>query len=391
MPMLPVTRRTPLAWKNLVHDRRRFLLAVGGIGFAVLLMCMQLSFQRALFDSTLALIDKLNADLVITSEAKYTIIVREPFTRRRLFQALASPLVADAWPMYIETTQSLVINPETGEGLPIRVLAFDPGHPVLNIPEVAEHVQELRLPQTALYDRKSKPEYGPIRAHGPPIKLANHSVQVVGYFSLGTDFANDGNMIVSDVNYRTLFVVHGAGENVLGDVDVGVVKLKPGVDPSRAKQDLVGRLPNDVTVRTKEEFKTMERHFWETSTPIGYIFWLGTTMGFVVGVVICYQVLYADIDDHMAEFATLKAMGYPNIYFVGVVLQEAVLLAVLGLVPGILVSMVLCGLVTAATGLLVAVGESTALLVLALSVMMCVVSGCLAMRKLMSSDPAELF
>ena len=58
-------------------------------------------------------------------------------------------------------------------------------------------------------------------------------------------------------------------------------------------------------------------------------------MGLVVGMIIVYQILFADIADHLAEYATLKAMGYTNRYLAAVVLMEATILAVVGFVPGV--------------------------------------------------------
>jgi putative ABC transport system permease protein len=383
--------RTPLAWKNLTYDLRRLALAVAGVGFAVLLMCMELSFREALFDSTLALIRKLDAQLIITSAAKYTIIVREPFARRRLFQALGCEGVEAADGLEIETQLSLLKNLDTGEDQPIRVLAFDPDDHVLNIEAVERRIDQLRLPDTALFDRKSKSSYGVAPPYDEPLELAGRRIKVVGDFELGTDFANDGNMIVSDLNYHRLFPERDAGEDGMAEVDIGVVKTKSGADVHATRERLRRQLPDDVTIFTKQEFEDQERRFWQTATPIGYIFWLGTMMGFVVGIVICYQILYADIADHMAEFATLKAMGYGNAYFIGLVLQEAVILSLLGFVPGVAVSELLCQFVAGMTGLLVRVSEPTLLSVLVLSLGMCIASGCLAMRKLMSADPAELF
>jgi len=383
--------RTPLAWKNLTYDLRRLALAVGGVGFAVLLMCMELSFREALFDSTLALIRKLDGDLIITSSAKYTLLVREPFARRRLYQALGCQGVAAAAGLDIETQLSLLKNLTTGEDQPIRVLAFDPDDRVLKIPDVPRHLEQLRMPDTVLYDRKSKSSYGVLPPYDEPLELAKRKITIVGEFELGTDFANDGNLIMSDVNYHKIFPQRNAGPDGMAEVEVGVVKVEQGADPLATRDRLRRLLPDDVTVFAKQEFEDQEKHFWQTATPIGYIFWLGTMMGFVVGIVICYQILYADIADHMAEFATLKAMGYGSRYFIGVVLQEAVILSFLGFLPGVAVSGLLCQFVARATGLLVRVSPPTLASVLALSLGMCIASGCLAMRKLMSADPAELF
>ena len=383
--------RTPLAWKNLTYDLRRLALAVGGVGFAVLLMCMELSFREALFDSTLALIRTLDGELIITSTAKYTLIVREPFARRRLLQALGCEGVASAGGLEIETQLSLLKNLTTGEDQPIRLLAFDPDDRVLNIPAVDRHMAQLRLPDAALFDVKSKSSYGVTPPYNQRLELGGRKIKLVGEFELGTDFANDGNLIMSDLNYHKLFPERNVGADGMAETEIGVVKLKPGADALATRDRLQRQLPDDVTVFTKQEFEDQEKRFWQTATPIGYVFWLGTMMGFIVGIVICYQILYSDIADHMAEFATLKAMGYANRYFIGVVLQEAVILSFLGFLPGVAVSEALCKFVAGATGLLARVSVMTLTQVLFLSLGMCIASGCLAMRKLMSADPAELF
>ncbi len=157
---------------------------------------------------------------------------------------------------------------------------------------------------------------------------------------------------MSTDNYATYFGIPGQADGGLGEVDVGLVKVAPGSSVAEVQTELQRALPEDVRVMTKQQFIDQELRFWRDSTPIGFVFGLGTVMGFLVGVVICYQVLYADIDDHMAEFATLKAMGYRNRYFVGVVLQEALLLSVLGFLPGVLVSAALYAGLEWATGLL---------------------------------------
>lgn len=382
--------RTPLAWRNLTYDLKRLALALAGIGFAVLLMSMELSFRQALFDSTVAVIRKTNADLILTSAAKYTIVVRETFDKRRLIQALGCDGVASADPLYIETRFAIVKNKQTGEGQPIRVLAFDPDHPVFALPQVNALLRQLKLSDKVLFDVRSKPQYGEI-SPGKTIELAQRQAEVIGEFALGTDFTNDGNLITSDLTYRQLFPERAAGNDPLDDVDLGILRLKPGRDARQVQRELERLLPSDVIIFTKDEFEEQERRFWETSTPIGYVFWLGTLMGFIVGTVICYQILYADIADHLPEFATLKAMGYGNGYFAGVVLKEALFLSVLGFVPGIVVSQLICELVADLTGLLVSVHLGIAITVLVLSIAMCMVSGFMTMRRVMALDPADLF
>ena len=197
-----LTNRIPLAWKNLVHQPRRLLIAVCGIGFAVVLMFMQLGFRNALFDSTVALHRRMNADLVLTSAARYTVSVKETFSRRRLAQARGCAAIESAWPLYIETAQSIWKNPASGQGHPIRVLAYDPAEPVLLLPGF--DASAVAASGTLAVDRRSKGDYGTPQI-GDKIELSDHATRITSTFELGTDFANDGNVIMSDQQYRDYF------------------------------------------------------------------------------------------------------------------------------------------------------------------------------------------
>jgi len=114
-------------------------------------------------------------------------------------------------------------------------------------------------------------------------------------------------------------------------------------------------------------------------------------MGFVVGIVVVYQILYTDVSDHLAEYATLKAMGYTDGYLLMVVFQEAMILAVLGFIPGFLVSHGLYVLTQAATRLPIAMTWGRATTVFTMTVVMCFVAGAVAVRRLQAADPADIF
>ncbi|MFM7790148.1 MAG: FtsX-like permease family protein, partial [Microcystis panniformis] len=131
--------------------------------------------------------------------------------------------------------------------------------------------------------------------------------------------------------------------------------------------------------------------YWANGTAIGFIFGLGAVVGFIVGIVIVYQILYSDVTDHLPEYATLKAMGYGDWYLVGVLMQEALLLAVLGYIPGFIVSLGVYHLASSATLLPIVMTTARAIEVLILTVIMCIASGIVAMGKLRTADPADIF
>ena len=114
-------------------------------------------------------------------------------------------------------------------------------------------------------------------------------------------------------------------------------------------------------------------------------------MGFIVGVVVVNQVLYSDVNDHLAEYATLKAMGYGDQKLLMVVFQEGVLLAVLGFIPGFGVSIGMYGLLGNLTRIPVAMTLGVAVQVLTATLCMCLISAAVSIRKLQSADPADVF
>jgi len=384
-------RYTFLAWFNLTHEPRRLVTALAGVAFAVLLMFIFLGFKNALYDSQIQLIKILNADIVVINSIKDNMFVPEQFALRRLYQARAFEGVEAAYPLYTNTADWK--NPITKEIRPLRVLAFNPHDPVLLVPGVLENLDALQLPWTVLIDEQARPEVGPKQA-GIVTELMEQQVRVVGTFSIGTDFAaGNGNVIMSDQNFLRYFARLGPEEDsrTLNTVDVGLIKVTPGTDVAALVNTLREQLPKDVRVLTKAEFAQQELTYWQQNTNIGFVFGLLTSMSFVVGIILVYQILYTDVADHWAEYATLKAMGYSRLHLLGVVMQEAVILAVLGFIPGTIVSLGLYDLASDATGLLMQMTPERSLHIFLITLVMCLISGMIAVRKVLQTDPAEVF
>jgi putative ABC transport system permease protein len=387
--------RVPLAWHNLTYDRRRLGACVAGVAFAVFLMFVEMGFWNALLDASAELIRRLNGELVIASKARYALIAREPFTRRRLAQARAVPGVRAAFAVYVEYAASFwkdvtAARQEAPNSHPIRVIAFDPTEPVLRLPAVLEHGRELEEMGTVLLDVKSKREYG-ARTAGIERELGGRKVRVAATFALGTDFTTNGNVIMGDQTFARLFPNALDPAETLGMADLGVVQVEPGADPRAVRDRLRRDLPDDVAVYTREEFARHEMAYWQTATPIGFVFGLGLCMGLLVGGVICYQVIASDVSDHLAEFATLKAMGYGDGYLRRVVLHEALWLSLLGFGPGLVLAGLLYWGLGAWVGLPMRLTAARALLVFLLAAATCVLSGVLALRRVRAADPAEVF
>jgi putative ABC transport system permease protein len=382
-------RKTPLAWLQVSRERNRLLVAMAGIAFADMLMFMQLGFQRALFDSNTQLHRSLNTDLVLISPQARNIVNLTSFPRRRLYQSLSIPGVAAAMPLYTDFVDWK--NPQTQIKTSILLMGIDPNQAVFNIPGIEQHRQQLQMPDTILFDDGSRGDYLQTIAalkqgQKVPTEVGGRKVNIIALFTSGASFAADGNVVTSDLNFQRIFP-----QRRISQVSAGLITLEPGADPVLTAAALRANLPNDVRVLSKAEFAQFEEKYWAENTPIGFIFTLGTGIGFIVGVVIVYQILSSDVADHLSEYATLKAMGYKDGYLLSVVFQEALILAILGFIPGSAIATGLYALTRGATALPLFMTLERTITVLVLTIIMCMLSGMVAMRKLRSADPAEIF
>ena len=384
--------KIPLAWLQLTKEKVRLLVALAGIGFADILMFMQLGFRDALFESAITFHKNLRGDIFLISSQSTALIAMKSFSQRRLYQAMAFEGVESITPVYLGF--GIWKNPENRKTRQLMVIAFNPADKIFNLPGIAENIDRVKIPDVVLFDSASREEFGPVEKlfnSGQTVEteIDSRRVRVGGLFKLGASFGADGNIVTSDLNFLRIF-----SRRDRGSIDIGVINLKQDANKEqviRKMKDYYKNAYPDVLVLSHEEFIQFEKTYWETGTSIGFVFFLGTTMGFIVGTVIVYQIFYTDVADHLAEYATLKAMGYKDLYLLGVVFQEAIILSILGFIPGYGVATVLYTLTRNATSLPMVMTIARATTVLVLTVIMCTISGAIAVRKLQAADPADIF
>lgn len=394
----------PLGWAQLSHQKVRLAVALTGVAFSNILIFTQLGLRAMLFDGITLLPEALKGEL-------YLLPARIPsidfgfggLPKAYLYQADTVPGVESVRPLYIGrvrwTNPEKLRQPQSPNAQPVpidifaanfvKVLAFNPVQPVLNLPEVDQQVDRLNTPGAVLFDRLGQPGLGDVpklfaQEGSVNTTINNRRVQVVGLFSLGSNFQDKGYVLMSDWNYDQI------SRQGIDAVSVGVVVLEPGVDIATVQAQLQARLPREVRVATKAELIASEQAF-SASFPEGKVLTFGAIMGFVVGMVIVYQILYTDISSHLPEYATLKAMGYSDRALWVVVMQEALILAVLGFVPGCLASYGVYGLLAQATRIPIVMRWDVAAQVFVLTVAMCGVAGTMALSKLRSADPVDVF
>ncbi len=352
-------------------------------------MFMQLGFRDGLFDTSVTVHKLFDADIVLISPRSKSSISMSGFPRRRLIQAMAHKDVLGTTP--VNWTFVLWRNPKTLSTRSILALGFEPTDPLLKEEGFNAKAKTLTNVGRVLFDELSRDEFGPIPQwfrSGRPVEteVAGKRVRVSGLVKLGPSFGADGNLLTSRETFLKLLP-----NTPSGSIEIGLVRLINKADPVKVAKSLQLSLPRDVKVLTQKEFIEFEKNYWRNSTSIGFIFSLGAAMGFVVGCVIVYQILYSDVSDHLAEYATLMAMGYKLKTLLGVVAREGILLSIMGYLPAYISGQGLYSLVRSSTKLPVVMTFERASLVLILILFMCMGSALVAMRRLSDADPAEIF
>jgi len=400
--------RTPLAWANLTHDRMRFALFVLGIVFAVVLMFAQLGFRSALLDSQTRFHERVQADLILIAPTRKALAMPESFSRRRLPQAAAVPGVRAVHPLWIDNGQGQIrhtaVNPnERATSRGIRMIGIEPDSGVLAFPELAPGsptTRLLKLPGMAVFDRATVgfPDQTTFGPYVPGVQTAinSQSVTLIDTVPFGPDFTTDGALVVSSETFADILRRPYSFGPPLAEVDLAAIQLESNASIVEVQQNLQkslsrGSLRADVDVLTKPEWIAREHDFWLSNTPIGFAFGFGVLMGIVVGLVICYQILSGDVSDHLAEYATLKAVGHSNRSLAWVVIQQSLILAVAGYAVGLLVSVGVYQGLGSLTGLPLRLTWERCVDLFGLTVLMCVGSSLLALIPLVRTDPADVF
>ncbi len=380
--------KTPIALKQLMKEKNCFGVAVAGIAFANILIFSQMGFEASLFDSSTAPHKSLNADLVIVNRYFESIYSVKDFPRRRLHQVLGFEGVESVSPLYISSGRWK--NPQTLHTQTILVFGTDPRTTAFKSPQVNQNISQLQKPNTILFDQTSLPIFGPIgtlfQQQSVETELNGLKIRVGGLFSLGASFAAYGNVITSDTTYLQLFP-----QSSITKVKLGLVKLKKDADIKQVRKNLEAALPEDVRIYTVPDFEAAEKAYWAETTPIGFVFGFGVIIAFIVGTMTVYQIMYSDVATHLPQYATLKAMGYRDRYLVGVLIQESLILAICGYIPAFGVSWLIYELAAYATLLPIYMTLQRSITVFLLTVIMCLISGTTAIRKLKSADPADMF
>jgi putative ABC transport system permease protein len=375
--------KVPLAWRILTYDKRRTGLALVGIFMAILLVFVELGFFYAVPRGGLLLYENMRFDLLLVSDQYEYQAQPGAFPLSRLDRVRASADVQQATPVYFGFAKWK--GGEGGVWPDIFVIGFDPASRIFLPDSIEQQQNVLERAGTILVDTATRPMFGPLDT-GRVVEIGNRNETIGGQYVLGTGFMGLGVALASASNFDRMFQGRG-----LASVNLGVIELKPGVDPARAAADLLGKTGSGTRIFTREELEAHETAYWTTRTSVGIIFGSGLLISFVVGIMIVYQIVSTQVGRQLPQFATLKAIGYPDHSLVGTVGAMSLMIVVAGFIPALIAAVELYSIIQEKTLLPVMMSETRVCVVFGAALVMALVSALLSVGGLRRADPADVF
>ncbi|MBM4076136.1 MAG: FtsX-like permease family protein [Planctomycetes bacterium] len=378
-----------VAWRQLSYHKVKLAVASAGVVVAVMLMLVQLGIRQGAIDNSVAIARRIQADLVVVSPRTKTIFASAQFPRRLLYRLGSAPQVEAMTEMYM--AQGRFRNPWDKLEFPVSLYGINPQTPMMNLPGFEKFEERLRMMDQVLFDGLSRKSYGPVlpflRQQGTlDVEVNLRKVKIIDAINIGISINSDGNLFMSPANFLRLFP-----DRSPGSVDVGLIRLRPGASLTEVKNALKPLVGSEAKVLTRDELIEAEVQFIRENAPLDFIFGMGAAVGFFIGFVVVYQILYTEVTNHLPQYATLKAMGFNDSYLLKVVLNQSVILSLLGYFPGFLMAIGLYQVATKAIQMQFSMTFERAILVFALTIVMCGFSAIIAIRKVRTADPADVF
>ncbi len=369
-----------LAWRNLTRDRVRFAITVVGVSFSVVLMALQIALLIGFGLTSSSLIDRASADFWVVPKGTQNVDQSSYITDHRRFQALATPGIATARKLIV---RFLPWKRPDGGVETVIVVGIDPDAPAM-IPWnfISGSVDSLKIPNGIVIDRLYAKKLGIDRV-GQTVEINGHRARVTGLTSGVRAFTQSPYIFTAFKTAQIIADMPNDRETYL------LIKANPGVDLASLGQRLKIRFQG-LDVWRASAFSWQTRKYWLLTTGAGAGLLVAAALGFIVGIVIVAQTLYAAMVEKRSEYATLRAMGAANSYLRGVILKQSVFGSVLGFGLGIIVSEAVMYLARNGTAALI-LPWPIILLLAVVTLLMCVGGAIISIRNLRKVDSATVF
>lgn len=370
----------PLARRNLLHDRTRFLVTVAGIAFAIVLVIVQLGLFLGFTQTTSGVIDHSRADLWVMARGVQYFEVGFPLSERKLYRVLSGAGVRSAEKCIV---QFAVWKRQDGARKNIEVVGFDPGVGMGGPWNVSQgSAVDLEQQNTVMLDEFYRGELGIARI-GDTVEINGVRARVAGFTRGIRSFTTTPFVFTSFKN--ALDYTHLKADQTV----FILVRAATGADLAQLKRRVEARVP-DLAVYTRDEFARRTRNYWLFTTGAGIALLVAAILGLVVGAVVVAQTIYAITIDHQRDYGTLKAMGASNGFVCGVILKQATMSAIAGYAVGMAIGLTIVRL-SRAWGAVILAPWQLAAAMLALAFAMCCGASVVSILRVLRLEPATVF
>ncbi len=377
LPKAPRSMR--LAWRNLCHDRLRFIVTIVGVAFSVFLMIFQGSLLFGFIKAASRVIDVSDGEIWISARGVPCFECSTPLPSRFREIAMGTPGVTAVQRI---AAGSAVWQKPSGMRQIVYVVGAEPGVggdfplPYLNGAGGAVEVEAVLVDRSnaAMLEAAARGVEGEINRRKARV---NHVIDGFGSF----------------IGYPYLFTNYWDAVSYLElgpeEAQFLVVQAAPGYDLKGLQRDLQVRLP-EVRVWRREEFSRRAQVYWIVQTGAGSALMTAALLGFIVGLVIVSQTIYATTMENLEEFATLKALGASRRYIQGVVLTQALISGLLGSTIGTAITIPMVEIIRGSVAW-VRMPWWLPLVITCASLLMCAMASVVSVRKAVAVEPARVF
>ena len=368
-----------LAWKNILHDRVRFAITVFGIAFAIFLMVFQGSLLAGFLGAASKLVDAADSDLWITARGVSCFDFAAPLSKRFREIATGIPGVNSASRIVIAFAE---YRTPAGRHEKIALVGADPQvgrrFPVPYVSGSRDAIE----PESVIIDRSNAVL---LDAVSLPIdvEINQHRTRVLGQVSGFSSFLGSPYVFAS---YADASRYIGLNQE---DAMYILLRLRRGFSAQQVKHALQARLP-DVDVWTQAEFAKRSKIYWVTQTGAGGGILIAAMLGFLIGLMVVSQTIYATTLENLEEFATLKALGATRWFIIRVVLTQSLVCGVVGCALGLAAAL---PLIDKARGMIAWIYTPWWLppAMFAPTLAMCCLAAIVSVRAALAVEPAKVF
>jgi len=190
-------------------------------------------------------------------------------------------------------------------------------------------VDDLRRPDGVIIDRVGYEFFFPKQPYevGRTLELNDHRATIVGVFNSSAPFQN---LPVLYTRYSQAITYVGRERNLLSFV---LAKAAPGIADREACRRIEAATGLHAATSAEFGWQTIRYYIAHTGIPVN--FGITITIALVVGTIVAGPTFYIFTLENLKQFGALKAIGVTNWRITGMILLQALMVAVIGYSIGV--------------------------------------------------------